>query len=663
MNITRRLAAGLPGWAGRKGRKTPDDAAVAASPGKAMTMIDRSSPRWATVLGAIFTLGGMLCFLALAILGVFFVTIVAEDGETGMVPVLTGLGATFALGMLVLEYAHARALAGFRQTRTDNDLRTRAGVAVMVFLVFTMVHPLLGAGIPLGVGIGALIQWILSRRADHEPLWDFLPNEAVSVLSGRDATGLGMVVSRPRTHALAEVAQRAAIGLSAIFALAAGSWLAAENTLAMAGLVPLVLATVWTVDGALRFTEARFASQGAAAVPPAEVRLGADGLLGDDLGLTVRGLTVRDARGRALLSDINFEVGPGSTVAVMGESGAGKSLLLRALVDPFSLDGMDVSGTVLQSGTDLWLRRTQDQSVPAVLLPEHPVILPASGADNLSCFHDGELLTRGKRMLEQFVFAGDMVDSICAAPDARILPSMQRRTLALARAFLLGPQLYLMDRPEDGLPEKQVSALLRRIDHETRLGRSVFLVTEDRALLESCDRIIILQEGRIVDYGQADQVRRRVAAGWARFIGARALETEDNLENWMRSHFRRDGDESNRRKVCMVASEMLAFSCQSAEAVDPGNVSFMFKHFEGHCIIRMQDGDSPISTAQLRRAEAQARREGGRKMHPLATIVQTAMEVDVGTEMDNRVLEVKIETYDPRKSEPKTGARDDEATA
>ncbi len=294
-----------------------------------------------------------------------------------------------------------------------------------------------------------------------------------------------------------------------------------------------------------------------------------------------------------------------------------------------------------------------DAMLPA--LPADPVILPGSGADNLSCFHGGAMLHRGKWLLEQLVFASDTVEAVCAAPDARLLPSMQIRTLALARAFLLGPQLYLMDRPEDGLPDRQISALVHRLEQETRMGRSVILVTDNRRLLEVCDRLVVLQAGRIVDEGDAGEVRARMEAGWARFRGARRLETEDNLQNWIRSHFRRDGDEANRRRVAMVAADLLALSCQTANPADPGEISFLFKHFEGHCILQMMDRDTPLSAGRLQRAREEAQTPDA-KQSLLARVVAATLDVETGSLRDDRSLEVRIETYDPRQGAVQTEA-------
>ena len=365
--------------------------------------------------------------------------------------------------------------------------------------------------------------------------------------------------------------------------LGTSSWLVAQDVLASAALPAIVLLAFWSADAGMCAIRLRFQRSPSAGKRSKAVH----SILAtheDDAteGLQIRSLSVHNASGRAMLSEISFDVPPGSVTGILGESGVGKSLLLQAANDPFSLWDLDVRGNVTVNDHDVWTRHSQQQVLQVAYLPAVPILVHGSGRDNLSSFQDSFALDRAKRILEQLIFSRDLVDQICAADDARLLPEVQKKALAFARAFLMAPAIYLIDRPEDGYSDKQISALLTRMEHETRLGRSFLIATENRAIWERCDRLIILQDGRIVDYGEAAPTRARMAAGWKRFVGARRLDTEENLENWIRSHFKRDGDEANRRKVCMVASEMLALSCQGVSDANQQNLSFQFKHFEGH---------------------------------------------------------------------------------
>jgi ABC-type multidrug transport system ATPase subunit len=631
-----------------------EDATAVESAPRSVLMTDRGAPGWAAIFGALFSFGGSLCLIGVGLLASFFQSVVAQDGEVRMIAVLVGLGLVLLTGFLVLEVAHTRALAGYRFLREENTRRFRAYAALPAFFLLTFIHPIAGLAIPAGMAIGLGMQWLLFRWARLDAYWEFIPSEAVAVLSGRDRTGADLAAHTARHPALSDSLVLIGSGIAVVLSLGGTSYLVAEGILAHSAILPIVLTTLLVVHGALQYGQANFGHrQSFVSADPLVRAIETEDIPETGAGLTVRGLSLRDRDGTLLLSDLGFDVAPGSLTGILGESGAGKSLLMRALADPFSFAGMEVTGHLRLNGVDPWERRATTQSVPMVLIDDAPVFLPASGQDNLSCFHEGAMLARGKWLLEQLVFSPELVEKICANPDARTLPTMYQKTLALARGFLLSPALYLMDRPEDGLPDKQVSALLEQLQRERRMGRAILLTTDNRALLEACDRLITLQEGRIIDFGPADQVRQRMDTGWARFVGERRPEIESNLEAWIRSHFRRNGDENNRRKVCLVASEILALSCQTANPVTPGTLSLSFKHFEGHCLIKLRDQDTPVSSAQIQMAQKQAdETENSGPVSPLTTILRNSMDVHCETEGDSRVVVVKIATYDPRKTKP-----------
>ena len=633
--------------------ETPEDDAITLPEFSAPHMQDRAEIRLTNFIGTLFSIGSFACLVALALLALFFTQIVAQSGEIGMILILGALGASFVFGMLLLDFTHARALAGYRAARERNARRSRAIAGAILCLFLAMVHPLMALAILISSGLGLLGHFVLSRFFRSEPAWDFLSKEAISILSGRDKIGFQMTTQRAPVHMMARPVSRAGTAFSVLISMACGSYLVAEGIMSMSALVPLVIGSFWASYEILDFIEGRLSRADPDIMPAASVEPINVEQDDDKLGLSIHNLTLLRPGTAPILSDVTLDVEPGQITGVIGDSGAGKSVLFQAIADPFSLSGVAVSGHVRMGRSDLWLRQSAAQSVPAVLVPAEPLLVAASGADNLTCFHDGEMLSRGRWFLEQLVFAVDMVEAICDAPDARTLPTMQRKALALARAFTLGSPLYLLDQPEDGLPEKQIGALVHRLKQEARMGRSVLLATHSRTVLEACDRLIVLQHGRIVDYGDAAEVRARMDSGWSRFKGMRLPQTEEVLVNWVRSHFFRNGDEANRRKVAAIASDLLAFSNQSADARAPGQVQFTFKHFKGHCLLRMRDGDPPIANSAVQKAEREAQSDQDQtKISLLAGILRAAIEVECSTQQDDRQITVKIETYDPRKTGP-----------
>lgn len=618
---------------------------------------DRAAPGWARGLSYAFAIGSGFCFLGAAVSIIFFFDLVVVEGQIALIPALLGVSLTLLFGSILFDFSHSRALAGYRHARGVFFSRAQAALSVGIVVVMELVHPALGLPVLVTTLISLVTNKVLYTRKQREPFWDFSAKEAVSVLSGRDEIGRKLATKKPELHSLGGSIQKFFAWIALFLSIAVNSWLAATEVLSVAAVPAVSLISFWCTDvlgkhmegRSIRKPFERSISSNVLLVDPIETDDDED--IESDGGLSVQRLTVNDGAGHCILADVNFSIEPGTILGILGESGGGKSILLRALMDPHGLPNLDVRGRVHAGVTDLWERSARSQVIPAVLLADPPLVLPATGLENLDCFGSVADQMRAEKTLEKLIFSADIVRGICKTRDATTLPSMQRKMLTYARGLLLAPSLYLMDRPEDLLPEKQVSALIGQIQQEARLGRTVVMVTDNRALLEICDKHLVLQEGRVNDFGNAIEIRNRLSSGWTRFVASRKLESEDNLDRWIRAHFKRNGDEGNRRKVCTVASEMLALSCQNADPSVSQSLSFEFKHFEGHCLLKMTDGDQPLGAARLQKAKKIAQKsDSSKRLPPLAALIDLCEDVQGGSEMDRRVLSVKIGTYDPRKT-------------
>lgn len=613
-------------------------------------LADRIPPSWTIWISVLLVISAALCKLAVPAIAMSLQRLPGETQADLTAAILGALGVVAVLGAMVLTYVQRRLLSGYRALREYVTQRVEAAAAAIVTIALCAVHPALG----LGPGVALIFALIVfARRVPPEPDWDLLPEEVTALLAGRDLRGL----RRAWGQSAAPTRSTGPIGdlaiLAALVTAAVACVLVVNRKLepaAIPSLTLLVLLTVWALlDFVLARREAPWAGPGTgreAARVEERVAVEAD----TQMGLRVRGLSLRDRQDRPILQDIDLEVEPGAALGLIGPTGAGKSLLLTALQDPFALDGLCVRGSVTVDGSSLWSRSGDRQAPLAVLLPEVPLLLPVSGLDNLTALYRNGAEGRALRILEDLVASVDLAAEITAAPDATQLPGQQRRLLAMARALFLAPRLYLLDRPEDGLDDRAIGALATRISREKRLGRSFVMVTENRRLLELCDRIAVMQDGRIVDCAAREDIYRRKSAGWARLTLRRSLDSEETLIHWVRGLFRRPGDDGNRRAVAFIASELLAYACQGDGDGhgDDGRVHFDFKHGVELATLRMSDHGPMPSSGAIERA----RREGasGAALTPLASVLQAAKTFDVREEEGCRVIEVGIATYDPRRS-------------
>lgn len=619
-------------------------------------MRDRVTPLWASLLSTLFSLGGGVCILSLAIFTVFLFDLVAVQGQDILAILLSAGALVPILGLIIFDTGHARALAGFRYIRDRNQILGKAVLGAFAAAVFS----LLDRWLIIPFAAGAILSWLLcyvgARSLRPEPLWEFIPQEAPSFLGGRDKHALDLANARPRDAALLRSFQTA-LALAALVASSAiASWLVSQGVLAPSAIAAIGLMTYWSVDAfagfarqmALDDPELEGRALSVTALPPAEPEAAHD----PEIGLCVDRLSVRHPDGDTLLSNISFKAEPGALIALNGDGFSGKSLLMQAIIAPHDLAGLHVEGRVILNGVELWNRSGREQDIPAVHIPAQANGVPGGGAKNLSCFGGTARLDRATRVLKSLVFTSDIVEHILAADDVRHLSASEGKALSFARAFALRPRLFLFDRPEDGASERLLGALAAVAKSDTKLGGISIFATDNRQLLDACDKMLMMQNGRVIEFADSDQIRAQQSTGWSKFVTERDLDSEEALDAWLSAHFRRDGDVGNRRSVCMIANEMLAVACAAKPSEDDQNdkVAFEFKHFAGHCILRILDSGLSLSSGALAKARAAAKTSvEGERLSPLAKVIRDALEVYANDGDVEAGLTVTIKTYDPRK--------------
>lgn len=626
---------------------------------------DRSTPLWANALSLLFSLGSGVCVIAVAVFVVFFYDLVAISSQKILAPLLAAGAMIPVLGIFIFEVGHARALSGYRYIRTRHMVTGKALMGILAGLVFSVLHPLL----VLPFVVGAVLSWLLcslgSRWLSHEPMWEFLPQEAAAFLTGKDARAVDLAndarVESPLLDGFRGMVSFAAL----IGGFATASWLAAVEVVNVSAIATIALISYWSVD-----SFAGFFRQMSRADPELQDRalhvtaLPAPYGVTDtdaDVGLIVSHLSVSTADGTALLSDVSFRAEPGAVIGISGDSFSGKSLLAGAIQAPQDLTGLIVEGHVRLNGSTTWDRACQDRPIATVLVPPDTLFVPGGGGNNLACFSGAAHSDKARRVLKTLVFTSDTVARITSSPDVRSLSRSERKALAFARAFALHPSLYMFDRPEDGASESLLAAFGDRLKAESRLGNISLVITENRLILERCDHLLMMQNGRVIEFAPSTEIRARLSSGWSRFVTERDLENEEPLDAWLSSQFRRDGDEGNRRSVCMIANELLSVACQGAQdpTAAPEQVSFEFKHFVGKCQLRLIDPRLALSSGAMQKArEAADTSVEGERLSPLAKIMRDSLEVEAGDHEGNGYLQASVKTYDPRLLETRKVSKD-----
>ena len=218
--------------------------------------------------------------------------------------------------------------------------------------------------------------------------------------------------------------------------------------------------------------------------------------------LRARGLAKTFGEGHArvrVLESAELDVARGELVAVVGRSGSGKSTLLHLLggLDRPDAGEIELDGVRIDLLDERGLTAVRRRKIGFVFQAFH--LLPElSGAENVllpaRLARDGiEAAPRAKELLER----------LGLAPIARRLPTElsggEQQRLAIARALVNAPALVLADEPTGNLDEESGAAVLDLLRRVTDADRSVLLVTHDRAATRIADRVLYLEDGRLVE--------------------------------------------------------------------------------------------------------------------------------------------------------------------
>ncbi|MBY0611589.1 MAG: ABC transporter ATP-binding protein [Beijerinckiaceae bacterium] len=210
-------------------------------------------------------------------------------------------------------------------------------------------------------------------------------------------------------------------------------------------------------------------------------------------------------QGLIAISDVSIDVKQGEIVVVAGANGAGKSTLLK------SISGMErpKSGSVSFEGSRIDGVAGHDITARGIAyVPENRRLFPRlSVRDNLML---GSYLHRKKadrdaplqQVFELFPRLAERLDQ-----RAETLSGGEQQMLAISRALMTRPKLLMLDEPSQGIMPKLVDEIFRAIVTIRALGLTILLV-EQRLIesLEIADRAFILQTGRVVLAGTADEV-------------------------------------------------------------------------------------------------------------------------------------------------------------
>ncbi|MBF0589808.1 MAG: ATP-binding cassette domain-containing protein, partial [Magnetococcales bacterium] len=201
---------------------------------------------------------------------------------------------------------------------------------------------------------------------------------------------------------------------------------------------------------------------------------------------------------KSVVNGIDFQVMPGECFGILGPNGAGKTTTLRMLVGLTPKDG----GTLEVFGLPMNPNQTETPSRLGVVAQDNSLDIDLTVRENLLVYgryfglSTAELKERVDPLLS-FAQLGDRGDAL-----VRELSGGMQRRLVIARSLIASPKLVILDEPTTGLDPQARHLIWQKLRRLKETGVTLVLTThymEEAAQL--CDRLMVLDKGRILDQG------------------------------------------------------------------------------------------------------------------------------------------------------------------
>lgn len=202
----------------------------------------------------------------------------------------------------------------------------------------------------------------------------------------------------------------------------------------------------------------------------------------------------------------SLTINQGEKVAILGKIGSGKSTLLKLLMNLYEPN----KGSILIDELDTRQIDPVDLRKAMGCVPQEPFLFMGSIKDNITIgeqyVSDEELLRVSKVAgLNDFIGKHEAGYDLLVGERGEGLSGGERQAVTLARALISNPNIIMLDEPTNSMDRQTEKAFIKRM-HKIIEGKTLIVVTHKTSLLELVDRVIIVENGKIVVDGPKDEV-------------------------------------------------------------------------------------------------------------------------------------------------------------
>lgn len=202
-----------------------------------------------------------------------------------------------------------------------------------------------------------------------------------------------------------------------------------------------------------------------------------------------------------VLSNINLDVKPGEAIALVGRTGAGKSTLVNLIPRFYE----PTAGTVLIDGHDLKKVTLESLRRQIALVPQEIALFQGTIKENISYGKQG---AQENEIISAAILANahQFISALPAGYETKVgergtgLSGGERQRIAIARAVLRDPRILILDEATSSL-DAETELLIRDALDKLMKGRTTFIIAHRLYTIEKADRVIVLDQGKIVETG------------------------------------------------------------------------------------------------------------------------------------------------------------------